>query len=116
MHRQRSARRFAIPGKNVDDAGGETCLHNQLTKTDNAERMRISAAGNIGISNANPGWMWGRISPSDAIQVGQGNFACVSAISGSIRYSMGSNTLQICVGTGWVSLSSRQHSTAQVIA
>jgi hypothetical protein len=40
-----------------------------------------------------------------SIQVGTGG-ACAASVSGSIRYGAASNTLQICTGTGWVSLSS----------
>ena len=39
------------------------------------------------------------------IQVGAGG-TCAASVSGSIRYGAASNTLQICTGTGWVSLSS----------
>ena len=40
------------------------------------------------------------------IQVGPSSATCASSISGSIRYGTASNTLQICTGTGWVSLAS----------
>ncbi len=46
----------------------------------------------------------GTISASDAIQVGQSSLACGSPISGSIRYSTSSDTLQVCTGGGWKSL------------
>ena len=43
---------------------------------------------------------------STLIQVGPSSATCASSISGSIRYGTASNTLQICTGTGWVSLAS----------
>lgn len=74
------------------------------------EKMRIvSGTGNVGISNTNPIAkldVWGSISASDAIQVGQSNFSCINQISGSIRFNTTSNTLQVCTNAGWVSLAS----------
>lgn len=48
----------------------------------------------------------GSISASDAIQVGSSSLTCAAGINGAIRYNGTSNTLQICVGTVWTSLSS----------
>ncbi|NBX85644.1 MAG: hypothetical protein EBQ80_00125, partial [Proteobacteria bacterium] len=38
------------------------------------------------------------------IQVGASTATCTSSISGSVRWGTASNTLQICTGSGWVSL------------
>lgn len=74
---------------------------------DIAERMIISATGNVGISTLTPLARLdvnGTISASDAIQVGQSALSCSTAISGSIRYNTVSDTLQVCTGYGWKSL------------
>lgn len=73
----------------------------------NTAKMTLSSAGNLGISNTNPVAkldVWGTVSASDAIQVGQSNLTCINAISGSIRYNTTSDTLQVCTGSGWKSL------------
>lgn len=73
------------------------------------EKVRISAAGNVGISNAIPLAKLdvnGTISASDAIQLGQNTIACASGVSGSIRYNTTSNTVQFCNGSVWTSLAS----------
>ena len=73
------------------------------------ERMRITSAGNVGISNTSPIAkldVTGTVSASDAIQVGASTLTCNSSISGSVRWGTASNTLQICAGAGWVSLAS----------
>jgi len=67
------------------------------------------ATGSVGISNTNPIAkldVWGTVSASDAIQVGQSNLTCITGISGSIRYNTTSNTIQFCNGTIWTSLAS----------
>ncbi|HEX2842103.1 tail fiber domain-containing protein [Hyphomicrobium sp.] len=72
----------------------------------NAEGMRLSG-GRLGISNTNPIAKLdvnGTISASDAIQVGTSELVCSSAISGSIRYSTTSSTLEYCNSTAWTSL------------
>ncbi|MFZ2587783.1 MAG: tail fiber domain-containing protein [Alphaproteobacteria bacterium] len=66
-----------------------------------------STTGNVGISNTNPVAkldVTGDVSVSGVVQVGQSTLTCSSAISGSIRYSIPSNTLQVCNSVGWVSL------------
>ena len=73
--------------------------------------------GNVGISNTSPKAkldVWGSISASDAIQVGQSNYSCINAISGSIRFNTTSNTLQVCTDAGWTSLSSGTTATNTV--
>lgn len=72
------------------------------------ERMRITQGGLIGISNTAPKAkldVVGTISASDLIQVGQNSGAtCSSAISGSLRYSTTSSTVEYCNSTTWTSL------------
>lgn len=73
------------------------------------ERMVISPSGNVGISTTYPKAkldVVGTISASDAIQVGQSSLVCANPISGSIRYSAASSTIQVCNGTAWVGLGS----------
>jgi hypothetical protein len=81
--------------------------HVWLNKTSAREYMRVNNTGNVGISTSTPLAKLdvnGTISASDAIQVGQSSLACSSPISGSIRYNTTSGTIQVCNGTGWVSL------------
>lgn len=61
----------------------------------------------VGIGTATPTAtldVRGTVSASDAIQVGQSNLICATGISGSIRYNITSDTLQICTASGWKSL------------
>jgi hypothetical protein len=46
----------------------------------------------------------GNISASNAIQIGQSSLTCSTAISGSIRYSTTSSTMEYCNSTAWVSM------------
>jgi len=46
----------------------------------------------------------GTISASGAIQVGTSSLSCSSTISGSIRYSAVSSTMEYCNSTAWVSM------------
>jgi hypothetical protein len=48
----------------------------------------------------------GTISASDVIQVSGSALACASSINGAMRWSAPSDTLQICTGGGWKSLTS----------
>lgn len=74
------------------------------------ERMRINSNGNVGISNTNPIAKLdvnGTISASSAIQIGTASgLTCSSGISGSIRYSQVSSTMEYCNSTAWVSMGS----------
>ncbi|MGE0512883.1 MAG: tail fiber domain-containing protein [Hyphomicrobiaceae bacterium] len=75
--------------------------------TGGSESVRIKANGNIGILRNNPVATLdvnGTISASSAIQVGASNMACSNAVSGSIRYSAVSSTVEYCQGTAWVSM------------
>jgi len=77
--------------------------------TSGTERLSVLANGNVGINNTSPKAgldVNGTVSASDAIQLGRNTIACGSQVSGSIRYSIASNTVQFCNGAGWVSLSS----------
>lgn len=74
------------------------------------ERARISdTVGNVGIGNTNPLAKLsvnGTISATDAVQIGTSILACTTPVSGSVRYNIASDTLQVCTGSGWKSLSS----------
>lgn len=86
----------------------------KFSNINDAESVRsifatFSPSGSLGIGKVTPIAkldVSGTISASDAIQVGQSTLACSSPISGSIRYNTTSGTIQVCNGTGWVSLSS----------
>jgi hypothetical protein len=70
-------------------------------------RFIVAKGGNIGISNLTPLArldVGGTISASDAIQVGRSTLTCSSAISGSLRYSTVSSTMEYCNSTAWVSM------------
>lgn len=75
--------------------------------------------GNVGVNNNTPVAKLdvnGTISASDAIQVGQSNLLCNSPISGSIRYNITNDTLQVCTGGGWKSLVSGTASAGAAMA
>jgi hypothetical protein len=82
---------------------------NMVLRTSGTERVRIAPGGNVGISNTSPIAKLdvnGTISASDAIQVSGSALACASSINGAMRWSATSDTLQICTGSGWKSLTS----------
>jgi len=67
----------------------------------------VSGTGNVGISTTAPKAkldVRGTISASDAIQVGSSALACSTGISGTIRYSQTSSTIEYCNSTAWVSM------------
>lgn len=75
-----------------------------------SEYARISGTnGNIGIGTTDPAAklnVVGNISATDAIGVGESALVCAAPISGSIRFNSTSDTLQVCTGSGWKSLTS----------
>lgn len=76
----------------------------------NSKMVISGTAGNVGINTSNPIARLdvnGTVSISSIVQISSNTtIACAASVSGSIRYGAASNTLQICTGTGWVSLSS----------
>lgn len=76
----------------------------------NFEKARISdTGGNFGIGTSDPVarlTVAGNVSVSGMIDVGHTVQACSTAISGSIRYETVSDTIQVCTGSGWKSLTS----------
>ena len=76
-------------------------------KSNNIDRLTVSASGSIGISTTEPLAkldVMGTISASDAIQVGTSALTCTNGIPGAIRYNSGS--LEYCNGNAWTSLAS----------
>ena len=72
-----------------------------------ATRLTIDTSGNVGIGTISPSAkldVTGNVSVSGLIDVGHSALACSTTISGSIRYEITSDTLQICTGSGWKSL------------
>lgn len=69
---------------------GSSLINGGLTVTGSASMTAISASTISGT----------------LIQAGQSAASCAAAINGGIRYNSTSNTLQICVGSTWTSLSS----------
>lgn len=74
-----------------------------------SERMRMTSDGNLGISTTSPIAkldVVGNVSVTGMIDVGHTAQACSTAISGSIRYETTSDTIQVCTGSGWKSMTS----------
>ena len=63
----------------------------------------ISTAGNVGIGITAPAV---RLDVSGEIIVSNTGLACSAAVTGGMRYQSTSDTLQICTGSGWKSLTS----------
>jgi hypothetical protein len=61
------------------------------------------SAGSVGANTVSSALVSATNISATMIQVGAGG-TCADGVSGSIRYGAASNTLQICTGTGWVSL------------
>jgi hypothetical protein len=59
--------------------------------TNNAERARIDATGNVSLTGP--------------IKLGTSSLTCASAISGTMRYNATSNTMEYCNSSAWSSLS-----------
>jgi hypothetical protein len=69
----------------------------------------ITSKQKIGVSNAIPIAtldVGGTISASNVIQVSGSSLACASSINGAMRWNATSDTLQVCTGGGWKSLTS----------
>lgn len=79
--------------------------------------LAISNTGYISLSTAGTNWGYlssgvnylpnlrsTTISASSAIQVGANALACASGISGTMRYSQISSTMEYCNGSAWVSM------------
>jgi hypothetical protein len=114
-------RRITLKGDGTWSLGSGSAAPDTVLSRPSANTFRISSDGFTGAGNlvvngkvgvggittliATLG-VSGTISASNAIQVGQSTLSCASSISGSIRYSTASDTLQICTGSGWVSLAS----------
>ena len=81
-----------------------------IFQVNGTEYARISeTSGNLGIGTTNPVatlTVSGNVSVTGMIDVGHTAQACATAISGSIRYETTSDTIQVCTGSGWKSLSS----------
>ncbi len=100
---------------NIDNGSGTLRFFTENYSSVNAggsgvvRMVLVSNTGNLGIGRGSPLAkvdVLGTISASDAIQLGQNTIPCVTGVSGSIRYSIASNTIQFCTGTGWTSLAS----------
>ena len=76
----------------------------------NIEKARISdTAGNFGLGTTDPDaklTVVGNVSVTGMVDVGHTAQACSAVISGSIRFEATSDTLQVCTGSGWKSLTS----------
>lgn len=69
------------------------------------ERMRISSGGFVGVGTDTPSTtlhIVGRVSVTDAIQVGTSSLTCGAGIPGAIRYQ--GTSLQYCNGSNWTTL------------
>jgi hypothetical protein len=72
-----------------------------------SQRMTINASGNVGVGRTAPIAnldVVGTISASTAIQVGSNALTCATGISGTMRYSAISSTMEYCNGSAWTSM------------
>jgi hypothetical protein len=69
--------------------------------TNNSERMRILANGNIAISQT---WATEKLEVNGGIKIGTSATTCNAAAAGAIRYNSGTNKHEWCNGTAWTAL------------
>ncbi|NBV54547.1 MAG: hypothetical protein EBR79_02410, partial [Proteobacteria bacterium] len=75
--------------------------------TAGTQRMVIQSSGNVGIGTATPAAQLsvaGNVSVTGMVNLGTTGQACTSTISGSLRYSTTSSTVEYCNSTAWTSL------------
>ena len=87
--------------------GHNSALRRLDFMTDEKTRMAITGTGNVGISNTSPIAkldVTGNVSVSGVVNVGISSLTCTSSISGSIRYSTISSTMEYCNSAAWMSL------------
>lgn len=72
-----------------------------------SQSLYVTSGGQVGINTTSPLatlHVAGTVSVTGALQVGTSSLTCVSGISGSIRYSQISSTMEYCNSTAWVSM------------
>jgi hypothetical protein len=86
---------------------GDRSELNIFDVTSATNRMSFASTGNVGINNVSPHAkldVIGTISASSAIQVGSNALTCGTGISGTMRYSAISSTMEYCNGSAWTSM------------
>jgi hypothetical protein len=106
-----SATHFVGDGSGLTNVGGDRITSGTLLAVAN------SATGYISLSTVSTTWAYlssgvnylpslktTTLSASTAIQVGSNSLTCGSGISGTMRYSQISSTMEYCNGTAWTSM------------
>ncbi|MEC9291897.1 MAG: tail fiber domain-containing protein, partial [Pseudomonadota bacterium] len=78
---------------------GTTASQPMSFSTNNAERMRINSAGNVGIGTDSPS---STLHVAGDVQIGNSSATCAATTAGAIRYNSGD--VEFCNGSAWASV------------